>query len=84
MVDEVHNRTIFDDILLAVVRMHMREGLYKGLKLVLMSAATDCNALARYFATSSAWKCNTPCQLAPIVDTDRLSGAIYPIRCLVR
>mmetsp|Transcript_63919 Transcript_63919/g.207765 ORF Transcript_63919/g.207765 Transcript_63919/m.207765 type:complete len:795 (+) Transcript_63919:367-2751(+) len=69
IVDEVHNRTIFDDILLAIVRAHALKK-DRNLKILLMSAATDCDSLAKFF-------CGEDGRRAPVLD---LAGTLHPIQ----
>eukprot|EP00397_Hematodinium_sp_SG-2012_P000123 GEMP01000123.1.p1 GENE.GEMP01000123.1~~GEMP01000123.1.p1 ORF type:complete len:2580 (+),score=731.62 GEMP01000123.1:47-7741(+) len=52
LIDEVHNRTLFDDILLAVVK-HFVLPRNPSLRVLLMSAATNVPQLVDYFATST-------------------------------
>eukprot|EP00668_Euglena_longa_P000422 GGOE01000538.1.p1 GENE.GGOE01000538.1~~GGOE01000538.1.p1 ORF type:complete len:1117 (+),score=289.83 GGOE01000538.1:298-3351(+) len=52
IIDEIHNRTLFDDVLLAMVKMyHLKEN--PNLRVILMSAATDGASLASYFREGS-------------------------------
>ena len=61
IVDEVHNRSISDDVFLAVVKHHALTR-NKQLKVILMSAATDDSKLAQYFCDEN----NGPAEIVSI------------------
>ncbi|CAE8605495.1 unnamed protein product [Polarella glacialis] len=64
VIDEVHERSIFVDILLALVKTRLLPAT-RELKVVLMSAAMDAQRLCEYFAEGGAEPCLLSMKTAP-------------------
>lgn len=80
VVDEVHERSVNTDVILGVVKRALLDARKEGkegkegppMKLVVMSATTDAEKLAKFFAARGGLK----------VATERIAGRLFPVRSM--
>ena len=57
-IDEVHNLSVFQDVLMGLLKHHMRQN--QQIRIILMSAAADCKVLSEFFKDE---KTDRPCEI---------------------